>query len=231
MNKITLIIIFFFLLNCSGQDKKDINSKTMTTESFDIIKFDKDRSTVFEGEIITSNSVTDTIKEGVRTRTIYDEGYLEYIEINNSFFGIYKEYYKNGNIKKLWTKDLVEYVKGYAPWGKEYQYDISGKLSKEINYESLYQNLKVNPEILFVILNNENIFEKNNPAKYRLSIWFHDEKVKSDEKVWNKLKYNDGDNPFWEIVRDFRQHDEEPVIEKVFKIDAKSGEIQKVKGS
>jgi hypothetical protein len=231
MNKISLLITFFFLLNCSGQDKKDINSKIMTTESFDIIKFDKDRSTVFEGETINSNSVTDTIKEGVRTRTIFDEGYIEIINPTNSLFGSYKEYYKNGSIKNVRTKNLVDYVEGYAPWGKEYQYDISGKLTKEINYECLYQNVKVNPEILFVILNKENIFEKNNPAKYRLSIWFHDEKVKPEEKIWNRLKYNNGDNPFWEIVRDYRQKDEEPIIEKVFKIDAKSGNIQEVKGS
>lgn len=63
MNKISLLITFFFLLNCSGQDKKDINSKIMTTESFDIIKFDKDRSTVFEGETINSNSVTDVNRQ------------------------------------------------------------------------------------------------------------------------------------------------------------------------
>ena len=53
--------------------------------------------------------------------------------------------------------------------------------------------------------------------------------VRSKEMVFNKLKYNDGENPFWEVTRDYRQHDEEPVNEKVFRIDAISGTVTEIK--
>lgn len=76
MNKIILIITIFFLVGCNGQDKKDIKSKNMRVENFDISKFDRDRTTIFEGETMTSSSVIDTIKEGIRTRDKFDEEYL-----------------------------------------------------------------------------------------------------------------------------------------------------------
>ncbi|MCU7613062.1 hypothetical protein N0B16_01285 [Chryseobacterium sp. GMJ5] len=229
MNKLIIIITTFFLIGCNGQDKNDLKNKNMKTANFDIAQFDKDRETVYDGEKIVSGSVTDTVKEGTRIRALFDEGYTENVEPENSFFGVYKEYYKSGVVKKLRTKNLVSYIEGFAPWGMEYEYDKNGKLINETDNEKLYQNVKVNPDRLFQILDEKNIFKINNPAKHRLSIWFHDKSVKSKEMVWNKLKYADGENPFWEVVKDLRTHDEEPVNEKVYKIDAVTGTVSEIK--
>lgn len=228
MNKIAIIITFLFLTGCNGQDKKDLKSKKMITENFDIVQFDKDRTTVYDGEKMTSASATDTVKEGVRTRILSDEVYMEKIEPEKKPFGIYKEYYKNGHLKKLVTKMIVSYIDGFAPWGKEYEYDKNAKLITETDNEKLYQNVKVDPEMLFQILKDKKIFDTDNPAKHRLSVWFHDKSVKSKEMVFNKLKYTDGEQPFWEVSRDYRQHDEEPVNEKVFTIDAISGTVKEI---
>ena len=225
MRNIIIILTSLFLINCNGQDKKDIKTANMKVENFDITAFNKDRTTKYEGEDMTSSSVTDTTRQGTRTRTIFDDGFIEKIEPNNSFFGTYKEYDLNGNLKKIRTKFLVDYIKGFAPWGKDYEYDKNGKQIQETDYNKLYSNLKIDPEKLFDLLNDKNIFKKENPAKYRLSIWFHSKETKSDEKIWNKLKYRDGENAFWEVVMDYRQHDEEPANEKVFKVDAVTGTI------
>lgn len=226
MNK--LLLVSLFLMNCNGQEYKKLNAKNMNTDNFNIPAFEKDWETIYDGEKIISSSVIDTIKEGIRIRTLFDEGFTEAIEPENSFFGTYKEFYKNGILKKLKTKNLVNFIDGFAPWGKEYLYDKNGKLTDDIDYEKIYQNLKINPENIFQLLDEKKIFEINKPAKYRLLIWFHDRKTKSDEMIWNKLKYTDGENPFWEVVRDYRTHNEEPVNERVFKVDAITGEIKEI---
>jgi len=228
MNKIAALIVIFFLTGCNGQEKKEFKNKSMT-EKFDIVQFDKDRKTVYDGEEMTSASATDTVKDGIRTRIVTAEVYIEKIEPEKNPFGIYKEYYKNGHLKKHASKMLVSYIDGFAPWGKEYEYDKNSKLTGETDHEKAYQNIKVNPEVLFQILREKNIFDSNQPAKYRLSVWFHDKVFKSKEMVFNRLKYQAGENPFWEVIRDYRLHDEEPVNEKVFKIDAVTAAVKEIK--
>ncbi|KQR94381.1 hypothetical protein ASG01_00385 [Chryseobacterium sp. Leaf180] len=228
MNKIATFIVILFLTGCNGQEKKESKNKSMT-EKFDIVQFDRDRTTVYDGDTMTSASATDTVKDGIRTRILSDEFYIEKIESEKEPFGIYKEFYKDGNLKKLASKMLVSYIDGFAPWGKVYEYDKNSKLNNETDYAKVYQNVKVNPEVLFKILKDNKIFDTDNPAKHRLSVWFHDQTLKSKEMVFNRLKYEAGENPFWEVIRDYRLHDEESVNEKVFKIDAVSGTVKEIR--
>lgn len=228
INKIAGLIVILFLTGCNGQEKKEFKNKSMT-EKFDIVQFDKDRKTVYDGEEMTSASATDTVKDGIRTRTVTGEIYIEKTEFEKKPFGIYKEYYKNGHLKKHASKMLVSYIDGFAPWGKEFEYDKNSKLTSETDYEKAYHNVKVNPEVLFQILKENNIFDTDQPAKHRLSVWFHHKSFRSKEMVFNRLKYSEGENPFWEVIRDYRLHDEEPVNEKVFRVDAVTGAVKEIK--
>lgn len=228
MKKLVFVIAAFFLMSCNGQNK-DLNNPTMITAHFDIEKFNKDRTTIFEGEKILSSSVTDTIDGKIRIRTVFDGGFIESWENENSFFVKKIEYYQDGSVKKQWSKHLVDYITGFAPWGNFLHYDDKGKLIAEKNYEQLYQNLKVNPERLFEILDKESIYKGKNGERYRLTVWFHDKSTKSEEMIWNKIKYSNGENPFWEVVMDFRRHEEESINEKIYKIDAVTEKISRIK--
>lgn len=137
MRKIFLLFLFIGIIgSCTAQKVKQEpkKNKTMTPvidkrfETFDYIKFN---STQKENPYVLREFLSDgtyiELDQGD-----YGKGY--HSTAKDSFYQVSKTYYKNGNIK---AKGIGFNGVGF-PIGVWYEFDESGKLIKEINYDKFY---------------------------------------------------------------------------------------------
>ena len=241
-NPFKLLLIFFIgsFFSCNGQKKEIIKPEEMyTTEKFNIEKFNQSRKTIgktynsSEDKYVEVNKMGDRIIDSLSdgTKIIYevleyvDTGIIEYNESITppppGMFCIYKIYYPNGNLKTKYTK--MNIVGGDISFGLEYHYNEKGRLIDKVDNNKLYNDVKINPEVLFDILDKEGIYSKKERQKGILSVQYHYDK---SPKNWTFfLTFKKGDTPFWEVIRSYYLHDGNQPYAIVYKVDALTGEI------
>ena len=212
-NPFKLLLIFFIgsFFSCNGQKKEIIKPEEMyTTEKFNIEKFNQSRKTIgktynsSEDKYVEVNKMGDRIIDSLSdgTKIIYevleyvDTGIIEYNESITppppGMFCIYKIYYPNGNLKTKYTK--MNIVGGDISFGLEYHYNEKGRLIDKVDNNKLYNDVKINPEVLFDILDKEGIYSKKERQKGILSVQYHYDK---SPKNWTFfLTFKKGDTPF-----------------------------------
>lgn len=137
MRKVFLLFLFIGIFSsCTAQKVKPQfkKNKTMTPiidnnfETFDSIRYDNlyRLNPYSTCELLPNGNYLEMIKTNA--------GLGAYETIFNSFYKISKSYYKNGYIK---AKGIGFNGVGFA-MGTWYEFDDSGKLAREINYDKFY---------------------------------------------------------------------------------------------
>jgi hypothetical protein len=156
--KILLLIILFGFVNCRAQKNK--NTTIMDTpiitkdfEIFDIARYNrlKPNESKIASEITKDSSYVEMYK---------GEKDCYYIETApNSYFSYQKVYYANGNIKQKGAYFNLSGNRGFTK-GIWYEFDSSGKLSKENDYD---KNFEFTFRNVLEFCKNENIKIETGP--------------------------------------------------------------------
>ena len=123
MRLISIVAIFFF--HCCTAQTNDKKKETM--EKFNVVEFNANQ---------VDGSYTKVLEDGTEVIQSGDaSGYIEKIMPIKGWFYIYKEYYGNGQLN---TKGNA-FKKGDFQAGVWFEYDESGKLISETNYDEPYR--------------------------------------------------------------------------------------------
>lgn len=125
MNYILALIMFAGVLSCAGQtNKKSINQqKNIKMETFDQERFDNNK---INGVYEFTGDDSSKIKQWASP----PDNYTEQIQKNKSNYILYKEFH----FKTKLLKTIGEIFYGF-PIGTWKEYDLHGKLIKQINYD------------------------------------------------------------------------------------------------
>ena len=104
-------------------------------EIFDFYFFEKNKITIGDLDMFKSESVYKTLDNGTFIEIIKSNNYCYSETPLNSFFMISKTYFLNGNIQ---SKALSFNWSGFLK-GLRYEFDESGKLIKETDYDKPYK--------------------------------------------------------------------------------------------
>jgi len=131
MKTTPIFIILIILFSCNAQEKKQLKKSTqkyteMTTEKFDIEKFEKNK---------INNECNFILEDGTTVRQTGDENnYIEYImPPKPNLIEIYRQFYKSGKLQR----HILSFPNDFLILKKEY--DENGNLTEEINYDTPYK--------------------------------------------------------------------------------------------
>ncbi len=149
-----LTIIIFVLFSCNAQDKKMQKQATqkntkMIIDKFDIETFNKKK---------INDEYNFVLEDGSKVRQLGSDNYYEEIIRlpKPSFYEIYKKFYKNGDLYLF----FISYPNDFLVSKKEY--DQTGRLIKEINYDTPYKfTFKQLLELLKKEKDTIDVFDKN----------------------------------------------------------------------
>ena len=233
MNYNYILLLFCFLCySCQGQvNEKTVkmNSENMiqnmdTIQYYEYLKilnfkpdtfnkklFDKDAK--FGKYIYADNLGNKVIESGGEYFKSIGEGESEYVQVtilrDNPLLSLYKEFYPNCIIKR---KSL--YFLDNNSIGITQEFDINGKMIREINEDKKYNNIRYKDIISFLI--KENIYnDKTKELKGELSVIFI-KKEKNNQET-KQLQNKD----VW-IIKNFISP---PTFENIYYIDAQTGDI------
>lgn len=150
MYKIIIILLFFSLNSCNGQEsekteskrKTESKKKEFTMERFDIDKFNRNQqNNVWTYIDEDGNSVRATKNESMvfenneyTTKTKMD-GYTIEVKTKKSPFNINKNFHANGFLKMIGTSFHNGFLKGI--WK---EYNEKGEFIKEVDYDIPYKS-------------------------------------------------------------------------------------------
>jgi len=249
MNKAVYLCLSLLAVSCSGQEttknnQQQIIQKDTIMETFNIEEFNKKSMAIMPiydenksrwvDSLVPAGYYEDTLSDGTIIRQAednYTTGKREYSEVvlpPNTVFCLSKVFDSEGNLKMKFTKDDILGTVSFFPSGKEYYYDKNGKLTKEVDNDKFYDgmNIKVTPDVLFSILDKNHIYDLKERPEGVLFVWFNS--PKSEKNMFAKIPYKQGDKPFWEVTRTFMDKETGP-FEKIYKIDAMTGELTEIK--
>ncbi|SCY49509.1 hypothetical protein SAMN02927916_2297 [Flavobacterium anhuiense] len=142
--KFLLYLLLGMLTSCIAQKKnkeKHSNKEIMIPkidknfEIFDFYFFEKNKTTIDGLDMFKSESVYKTLDNGTFIEIIKSKNYSYSETPLNSFFMISKTYFLNGNIQ---SKGLAFNWSSFLK-GLRYEFDESGNLIKETDYDKHYQ--------------------------------------------------------------------------------------------
>ncbi len=121
LTRFSFLFSFLFIsANCNSQIK-------LKMQTFDIKEFEKHKIAGVYDRVLLNGT---TIRQ-----YNYSEGYVQKTISVEGWFYDYKEFYLNGNLKESGTF----FKKGDYPAGIWTEYDSSGKMIKETNYDKMFK--------------------------------------------------------------------------------------------
>lgn len=166
VGKLVLLICLVQLMSCEGQVKdKAISSKVkiMTTEKFEIEKYNKCIEEREKNPLLDLSQCEDTLDDG--TLVISSKSSDDYTVITTppppSLVQSFKRYYKNGFLQER-SERYIGYAMGFdlIKFGNSLIYDQNGALIRTIDESEKYKSLFVKPLDLLEILKKEPLFKE-----------------------------------------------------------------------